>query len=85
MLFRSHFSDSFDHQIESDNPRSDRESSASLSVRLFPLKVFDKDNYGKGNVWVYELKLLTEKGSVLKLEYDAVNLELLKIKGRLEN
>ncbi len=39
----THFSDSFEHQIESDNPRSDRESSASLSVRLFLIKVFDKD------------------------------------------
>jgi hypothetical protein len=45
----------------------------------------ERDDYGKGDVWVYELKLLTEKGRVLKLEYDAVNLELLKIKGRLEN
>jgi hypothetical protein len=43
----------------------------------------EREDYGKGDVWVYEVKLLTEKGSVLKLEYDAVNLELLKIKGRL--
>ena len=45
----------------------------------------EREDYGKGDVWVYELKLLTEKGSVLKLEYDAVNLELLKLKGRLEH
>jgi len=45
----------------------------------------EREDYGKGDVWVYELKLLTEKGSVLKLEYDAVNLELLKFKGRLEH
>jgi len=37
-----------------------------------------------GCAWVYEVKLLTEEGNVLKLDYDAMNLELLKIKGRLE-
>ena len=42
----------------------------------------EREEYGKGDVWVYEVKLLTEKGSVLKLEYDAINLELLKLKGR---
>ncbi len=45
----------------------------------------EREEYGKGDVWVYEIKLLTKKGSVLKLEYDAINLELLKIKGRPEN
>ena len=45
----------------------------------------EREEYGKGDIWVYEIKLLTEKGRVLKLEYDAINLELLKIKGRLEN
>ena len=45
----------------------------------------EREDYGKGYIWVYEIKLLTAKGRVLKLEYDAINLELLKIKGRLEN
>jgi len=45
----------------------------------------EREEYAKGDVWVYEVKLLTEQGNVLKLEYDAINLELLKLKGRLEN
>ncbi len=45
----------------------------------------EREEYGKGDVWVYEVKLLTERGRVLKLEYNAVNLELLKIKGRPGN
>jgi hypothetical protein len=45
----------------------------------------EREEYGKRDVWVYEVKLLTKKGSVLKLEYDAINLDLLKIKGRPEN
>lgn len=45
----------------------------------------EKEEYGKGDIWIYEIKLLTDKGSVLKLEYDAINLQLLKLKGRLEN
>lgn len=43
----------------------------------------ERDEYGKRDVWVYEVKLLTERGNVLKLEYDAITLELLKMKGRL--
>ncbi len=45
----------------------------------------EKEEYGKGDIWIYEIKLLTKKGSVLKLEYDAINLELLKLKGRPDN
>lgn len=45
----------------------------------------EREEYGEGDVWVYEVKLLTQKGSVLKLEYDAINLQLLKLKGRLGN
>jgi len=37
------------------------------------------------DLWIYEVKLLTDRGQVLKLEYDAVNLELLKLKGRPGN
>jgi len=45
----------------------------------------EREEYGARDIWVYEVKLLTKKGSVLKLEYDAMNLELLKLKGRLKN
>ncbi len=45
----------------------------------------EREDNGKKDIWVYEVKLLTEKGNVLKLEYDATNLELLKIKGKPEN
>ncbi|MES9830256.1 MAG: PepSY domain-containing protein [Candidatus Thiodiazotropha sp.] len=45
----------------------------------------EREEYGKRDVLIYEVKLLTKKGSVLKLEYDAINLELLKIKGKPEN
>ena len=31
--------------------------------------------------WVYEAKVLTPEGNVLKLEYDAGSLELLEVKG----
>jgi len=45
----------------------------------------EREEYGDEGVWIYEVKLLTNRGSVLKLEYDAVDLELLKMKGRPEN
>lgn len=35
-----------------------------------------------GRIWVYEAKLLTPRGHVLKLEYDAKSLQLLELKGR---
>ena len=31
--------------------------------------------------WVYEVKVLTPEGNVLKLEYDATSMELLEIRG----
>ncbi|HXK55770.1 MAG TPA: hypothetical protein PLZ16_03920 [Gammaproteobacteria bacterium] len=45
----------------------------------------EREEDGEEVSWVYEVKLLTDRGRVLKLEYDAVNLELLKIKGQSEN
>lgn len=36
----------------------------------------------RGRRWVYEVKLLTPTGDVLRLDYDAGTLELLSIKGR---
>jgi uncharacterized membrane protein YkoI len=32
--------------------------------------------------WLYEVKLLSQKGAVVKLEYDASSARLLRIKGR---
>lgn len=45
----------------------------------------EREENGREDIWVYEIKLLTDSGRVLKLEYDAVNLELLKIKGKSED
>ena len=45
----------------------------------------EREEDGEEVSWVYEVKLLTDRGRVLKLEYDAVNLELLKIKRQSEN
>ncbi len=42
----------------------------------------EREEPGDEDVWIYEVKLLTNRGRVLKLEYDAVDLELLKVKGR---
>ncbi|MDR4496290.1 MAG: PepSY domain-containing protein [Nitrospirales bacterium] len=35
--------------------------------------------------WIYEVKLLTPQGNVLKIEYDAKTMDLLKIKGRQDH
>jgi len=35
-----------------------------------------------GRIWVYEAKIMTPDGDVLKLEYDARTLEVLEFKGR---
>lgn len=35
--------------------------------------------------WIYEVKLLTVQGHVLKLEYDAHSLALLEVKGRRDH
>jgi hypothetical protein len=40
----------------------------------------EDDRPGPG--WVYEVKLLTPSGQVLKLEYDARTMELIEVKGR---
>ncbi|MCB1862998.1 MAG: hypothetical protein KDI47_14910 [Gammaproteobacteria bacterium] len=42
----------------------------------------EREAVGREDIWVYEVKLLTDRGRVLKLEYDAVSLELLKVKGK---
>jgi len=45
------------------------------------LKVEMESDDGACGAWRYEVKLLTGDGDVLKLEYDAVTLELLSVKG----
>ena len=64
----------------------------SLLARVsesFPGKVLEveleREEDGEEDIWVYEVKLLADNGRVLKLEYDAISLKLLKIKGKSEN
>ncbi len=45
----------------------------------------EREEHKNEDILVYQIKVLTEKGNVLKLEYDAINLELLKLKGRPGN
>jgi uncharacterized membrane protein YkoI len=42
----------------------------------------EQEEHGRQAGWVYEVKLLTADGHVLKLSYDAINLELIEVKGR---
>lgn len=45
----------------------------------------DDDEYGEGfSGFIYEIKLLTPQGNLLKLEFDARTTEILKIKGHGE-
>ena len=44
----------------------------------------ERENYGGDIKWIYEAKILTPKGHVLKLEFDAQALELIDIEGRYE-
>ncbi len=47
------------------------------------LKVeLEREWHGEGPIWVYEAKILTPRGHVLELEYDARSLELIEIEGR---
>ncbi len=38
----------------------------------------EREDVGGIEIWVYEVKLLTPKGKVYELEYNAITLELLK-------
>lgn len=58
--------------------------SASYSGRVLEVEL-EREEDGEEDIWVYEVKLLTDNGRVLKLEYDAISLKLLKIKGKSEN
>ena len=40
------------------------------------------ESHGGSPAWVYEVKMLTPDGHVLKLEFDAGSMELLELKGR---
>ena len=41
----------------------------------------ERKKSGGRRIWIYEFKLLTPQGDVLKLKYDAKTMELLKVKG----
>ena len=41
----------------------------------------EHEDVDEGAGWVYEAKVLTPEGNVLKLEYDARSLELLEVRG----
>lgn len=45
--------------------------------RILEVEMEQEDVNGK-EIWVYEVKLLTRKGKVYELEYNAITLELLK-------
>ena len=42
----------------------------------------EQEEYGGTETWVYEVKMFTRRGKVYELEYDAVTLKLLNVKGR---
>ena len=42
----------------------------------------EQEEYGDREIWVYEVKMFTRRGRVYELEYDAVTLKLLNVKGR---
>ena len=47
------------------------------------LKVeLEQEWHGEDPIWVYEAKILTPRGHVLELEYDAKSLELIEIEGQ---
>jgi uncharacterized membrane protein YkoI len=39
----------------------------------------EQEEYGDKDIWIYEIKMLTRRGRVIELEYDAATLELLDI------
>ena len=42
----------------------------------------DDERINGKRIWIYEIKLLTPQGNVLKMEVDAKTMEILLIKGR---
>ena len=41
----------------------------------------EQEEYGDKDIWIYEVKMLTRRGRVFELEYDAATLELLATEG----
>jgi uncharacterized membrane protein YkoI len=41
----------------------------------------EQEEFGEKNIWIYEVKILSHKGRVYELEYDASTLELLDTEG----
>lgn len=58
--------------------------SGSYPGRVLEVEL-EREEHGREDIWVYEVKLLTNRGRVLKLEYDAVSLELLEMEGKPED
>jgi uncharacterized membrane protein YkoI len=52
---------------------------ADFGGRVLRLELEHEDD---GRDWVYDVKLLLADGQVIKVEYDAVTLEILEVKGR---
>ena len=56
--------------------------------REFPGRILrvevEYESHGGPPAWVYEVKMLTPDGQVLKLEFDAGSMELLKLRGRYD-
>ena len=48
--------------------------------RILEVKL-EQEKYGEKDIWIYEVKMLTRRGRVYELEYDASTLELLKTEG----
>lgn len=53
-----------------------------IATRDFQARLLDAEFEDDDGIPVYELKLVTQSGQVLKAEYDARSAELLKVKGR---
>lgn len=53
---------------------------AQFPGRILKIEL-EREESGRPKGWIYEAKVLTTRGSVLKLEYDAGTLELLAVKG----
>lgn len=53
-----------------------------IATRDFQARLLDAELEEEDGIPVYELKLVTQSGQVLKAEYDARTAELRKVKGR---
>jgi len=82
---------------DSDEPSRQEPGGGEIAPLTRLLQAIDEDFDGEvlrvelerwtrhgASVWVYEAKLLTPQGAVLKLDYDAATIRLLHIEGRPE-